>query len=204
MTDLTHLAMSPQASASALTSPRLPGIAIDDPRHVLSLLQHLATRAEHAADRAALLRQLSGATLDSLRHASTGELIRLAGQRPAFCSVLIDEPMLRLAMRRMASISEQQEQILWFMRRGAPAAMMLELFGLNELAFRRLRNEINRQTRRGRPPKLDPDSARRVQRQWQGSRELGGDMIARCRSLAEAFPDIPIAALWAATRGVQA
>ena len=72
-----------------------------------------------------LLAQLSASTLDILRRAPTGDLIRLSGQRPPFCSVVIDEPMLRLAITRLEQIGRRQEQILWFMRRGAPAAMML-------------------------------------------------------------------------------
>lgn len=181
---------------------RLPGIPIDDPRHVLSLLQHLADRADRGEAMDDLLAQLSASTLDILRRAPTGDLIRLSGQRPPFCSVVIDEPMLRLAIKRLEQIGRRQEQIHWFMRRGAPAAMMLELFGLNELAFRRLRASVNPGTRRGRTARLDARTEQEVLRQWQRTRDLGGDMAARCRILAEAFPELPIAALWATTRGV--
>ncbi|MBK6742549.1 MAG: DUF2857 family protein [Hydrogenophilales bacterium] len=183
------------------TAGRLPGIPIGDGRQVLALLQHVADRADQGQDLDILLSQLSPSTLDALRRLPITDLLRLAQQRPPFCSVVFDEPMLKLAMHRLQIISQQQEQTLWFMRRGAPAAMMLELFGLHDLAYRRLRAVVKLDTRRGRTPKLDTQTYNEVIRQWQRTRGLGNDMAARFRILAERFPEAPIAALWAATRG---
>ncbi len=180
---------------------RLPGIPVEDARQVLAILQHLADRADQGQDLAPLLSQMSRATLDTLRRAPTGELLRLAAQRPPFCSVVIDEPMLRLAMQRLQLVNQRHEHILWFIQRGAPAAMMLELFGINELAYRRLRLTVKPDVRRGRAPKLETQTYNEVIRKWQRTRDLGADMAARCRILAESFPEAPIAALWAATRG---
>lgn len=181
-------------------APRLPGIPIVDSRHVVALLQHLADRADYVQDLDTLLTQFSPVTLDTLRQATVSDLSRLAEQRPAFLAVVVDEPMMRLAFNRLHLVSQREEDALWFIRRGAPAAAMLELFGMHELEYRRLRAAAAVETRRGRSPKLDSLTHHEVIRAWYRNREHT-DPIQRFRALCEAYPDAPAAALWTAVRG---
>lgn len=174
---------------------RLPGIPIHDSQYVASILQHIADRAD-VADLEHLETQLSHSTLNMLRQIPTHELLRLAEQRPAFCSVCVDEPMLHLAISRLRKINAQQEEAMWFIRRGAPAAAMLELFGISEMEYRRLRSVAGPEARRGRTPKLDGRQAEEVCRAWNRTRG-SGDLVLRFRELVESYPTIHVATLWA-------
>ncbi|MBK6744843.1 MAG: DUF2857 family protein [Hydrogenophilales bacterium] len=135
-----------------------------------------------------------------MRQASVTDLSRLAEQRPAFISVCIDEQMMHLAMNRCQLVARREEDALWFIKRGAPAAAMLELFGMYELEYRRLRQAASVETKRGRSPKLDNQTHHEVIRYWH--RNQGHpDHISRFKALSEAFPDASFAALWSAIRG---
>lgn len=177
---------------------RLPGIPIHDSQYVASILQHIADRAD-VADLDHLETQLSPFTLNLLRQIPLSDLLRLAEQRPAFCSVCIDEPMLHLAINRLRALHSQQEEAMWFIRRGAPAAAMLELFGINETEYRRLRSVAGPETRRGRTPKLDSQQAGEVRRSWNRTRG-SDDLVLRFHQLAENHPNIHVATLWAAIK----
>lgn len=198
--DVTEGGNAPLRRRGDRVEARLPGIPISDRRHVVSLLQHIADRADYGQDLDILLTQLSPSTLDSLRQASVTDLSRLAEQRPAFISVCVDEQMMHLAMNRLQLVTKREEDALWFIKRGAPAAAMLELFGMYELEYRRLRMAASVETRRGRSPKLDNQTHHEVIRYWYRNRDHS-DPIGRFKALGEAFPDASFSALWAAIRG---
>lgn len=179
---------------------RLPGIPIHDSQYVASILQHIADRAD-MADLDHLETQLSPSTLNLLRQIPTHELLRLAEQRPAFCSICVDEPMLHLAINRLRKIHAQQEEAMWFIHRGAPAAAMLELFGINEMEYRRLRSVAGPETRRGRTPKLDGHLAEAVRRSWNRTRG-GDDLVSRFHQLVESYPNVNVATLWATIKEI--
>ncbi len=190
----------PRRRATDRVDRRIPGVPIRDSRQVVALLQHFADRADYG-DLEVLLEHLHPKTLDTLRQASTGDLIRLAEQQPPFLAVSIDEPMLNLAMNRLHLMSHREETILWYIRRGAHAVAMLELFGLQEMEFRRLRSMAAIESRRGRTPKLDGHTLHQVQREWHANRLYSTDQVERFKALCVAFPQIPFTALWAAIRG---
>jgi hypothetical protein len=175
----------------------LPGLPLSDPRHVVALLQHLVDQADLGENLEQLLSVVSPATLEQLKRTPTVELLRLAEQRPAFISVFVDESQLSLARNRLQHILHRKEETLWFIRRGAPAAAMLELFGIPDREYRQLKRMTANASRRGRVRKLDAAVAEQVLRFWRGTRLQSDDLAARFRLLAEQFPDEPLASLWA-------
>lgn len=181
---------------------RLPGIPIDDRRHVLSILQHIADRADHGQDLDLLTAELSPDTLETIRKLAIGDLLRLAEQRPPFCSVVFDEPTLKLAMNRSLVMTEREEAAIWFIQRCAPQATMLELFGMSELEYKRLRNALGVESKPGRVPKLDDKLYGDVMRAWGRTRDMNS-LVQRFKTLVEQFPQAPIAALWSAIRGIK-
>lgn len=178
---------------------RIPGVAVDDSRHALAILQYLVDRANYQGEVDALLTQISAHSLDALRRMSVTDLSRLAEQRPPFLSICVDEPMLALAMHRMSASGKREEDALWFITRGAPAATMLDLFGMSDFEYRRLRALTSVSTRRGRAPKLDQDILKEVQAKWTRHRDAF-DRTERFKRLCVDHPDEPIAALWCAVR----
>ncbi len=176
----------------------LPGLPLSDPRHVVALLQHLVDQADQGGENLEqLLAVVSHTTLEQLKRTPTVELLRLAQQRPAFISVIVDESQLCLARNRLKDMLHRQDQLLWFIQRGASAATMLELFGITDHEFRRLRQLAANTQRRSRVRKLDPSVAEQVFRFWRSTRSQSDDLTARFRLLAEQFPDLPLASLWA-------
>jgi hypothetical protein len=181
---------------------RLPGIPIHDRRHVLSILQEIADRADRGLDLDLLIAELSPDTLETLRSLAMGDLLRLAEQRPAFCSVVFDEPMLKLAMNRSLVTTKREEEVIWFIRRATPQAAMLELFGMSEHEYKRLRNALGIESRPGRTPKLEAQLHEQVMKLWRRTRELDG-LVLRFKTMIEQFPEVPVAALWSAIKGIQ-
>jgi hypothetical protein len=175
----------------------LPGLPLSDPRHVVALLQHLVDQADLGENLEQLLSVVSPATLEQLKRTPTVELLRLAEQRPAFISVFVDESQLSLARNRLQRILHRKEETLWFIRRGAPAAAMLELYGIPDREYRQLKRTTANASRRGRVPKLDAAVAEQVARFWRNTRLQSDDLATRFRLLAEQFPDEPLASLWA-------
>jgi hypothetical protein len=190
----------PRRRATDRADRRIPGIPIRDSRQVVTLLQYFADRADYG-DLDVLLEQMHPKTLDTLRRSSTGDLMRLAEQQPPFLAVCIDEPMLKLAMNRLHLMTHREETILWYIRRGAHAVAMLELFGMQEMEYRRIRNMAAIESRRGRTPKLVNHTLHQVKREWYANRLYSTDQVERFKALCEAFPDISFSALWSAIKG---
>lgn len=180
----------------------LPGLPLSDPRHVVALLQHLVDQADLGENLEQLLSVVSPATLEQLKRTPMVELLRLAEQRPAFISVFVDESQLSLARHRLQHILHRKEETLWFIRRGAPAAAMLELFGIPDREYRQLKRMTTSASRRGRVRRLDAAVAEQVIRFWRSTRNQSDDLGARFRLLAEQFPDVPLASLWAAFKEI--
>ena len=176
----------------------LPGLPLSDPRHVVALLQHLVDQADLGKNLEQLLSVVSPSTLEQLKRTPTVELLRLAEQRPAFISVFVDESRLCLARNRLQTMLDRKEATLWFIRRGAPAAAMLELFGIADREYRQLKRLTTNTSRRGRVRKLDAAVSEQVFRFWRSTRLQSDDLAARFRLLAEQFPEQPLASLWAA------
>ncbi len=176
------------------------GIPITDPKHAVDLLLHLIDRADQG-DLDALLEHISPELLDQLRNKTAAELLRLIEVGGNIVSVLINERTLRYAEHKLAQQYRRGTAMVWFLKRGAPQAMMLELFGLTDRAYRDLRTAAGETGRPGRTQMPSQDTRRAIRQTWAQplvARDAHEEeIVTRYKRLAEAWPDVPLASLYA-------
>lgn len=112
--------------------------------------------------------------LDVLRHRAARDFSAAARMNQLVIKVVIDGSATAACFRQVDSIRSVHEMCEYFVRHGAPDALLEKLFKLPRQEARRLRNLLTVETRQPGPLKaLDPEVCRSIHETWLGvSREL--------------------------------
>ena len=188
--------------APALSSPPKPSIQFV-PLQTQTITLHLLMFLIDQADRGkpdSLLPFLAPEEIDDLRTISVKDLLHLTEQEQPILQVAVDAGQLRLCLSRLHSRVGSEEDKLWFVRRGAPHILMVELFGTTEREFRALRRKTGIESRPGRPPAMNTEDELKVLARWRAFNSATS-FAQRYRVIGEAFEHLTLAALYSVVDG---
>jgi hypothetical protein len=183
-------------------APALPGSPQPPmqfvPLQTQPITHHLLMFLIDQADRGkpdSLLPFLAPEEIDDLRTISVKDLLRLTDQGQPILQVAVDTRQLRLCLSRLHSHDGSEADKLWFVQRGAPHILMVELFGTSEREFRALRRKAGSDARPGRPPAMKAEDELKVLARWRAF-NVATPFTQRYRVIGEAFEHLTLAALY--------
>ncbi len=161
--------------------------SITDPDVTFAALQAIAdyVAVENTPHRYG--KRTATADILQLRALSLQDLHRLAALRPAVASVVVDTDALRRGLSALTDSNRLGLLREEFIRKGASAALMRELFKLDDKATRRLRRQFRLKVRRGRPLLPAPSARNAIQAYWYGLEDA--DPRERYLALWRKFPE---------------
>ena len=135
------------------------------------------------------------AQLDKLRHLPTMEVARLIAHKQPLLRVSVDSDQINRAFKALSQGKKDAEMQDEFIRRGASASMMLQLFRMSRKQVSAQRALLGVTPEDGRPS-LPPESVQHdIYRTWKAMKH--SNIRQRYLDLSEVFPKIPLAVLYA-------
>lgn len=159
----------------------------------LSVLTYIIDQADRG-EFSGLLGPLEASEIDELRNLAVRDLLRLTEQRQPIISLAIDERQLRLGMARLRQRHHSEADQLWFVRRGAPQALMFELFGTSGREFKELRRTAG-VLERGRSSSLQGEEASKLFAAW-AQLSPKQSLVDRYRQIGEQFPELNLGSIY--------
>ncbi|MFA7238853.1 MAG: STY4526/YPO1902 family pathogenicity island replication protein [Sulfuricellaceae bacterium] len=135
--------------------------------------------------------------IDTLRYLSTSDFIQLVNENRPLVHAWGDAANLDFALKRLSSNRAETELQTEFIRRGASAAMMYQLFRVSPKFVALQRSLLCLDVKQGRPKSPDEETQSTIYAAWKS---LSNPSVRqRYLDLDDMFPDIPFSVLFAAT-----
>lgn len=133
--------------------------------------------------------------IDRLRHLQVTEIVRLIKEDKPLIMVRGNSANLDKALKALSNDRAESALQVEFIRRGASAAMMIPLFRLTGRQVAKLRLTLGAKPTNGRPKLPDEETQIKVYEKWKALKS--SNIRQRYLDLDNAFPEIPIAVLYA-------
>ena len=173
------------------------GAPLTDPAICQTLFGHLAELASQG-NTEQLLPYIPPDLLNELRGMSVVELMRISDKRNPILSLQIDTGKLKFRLHQLRSQISAESEAVWFLKRGAPSAMMIEIFQWNARQCTDMRKSLGLHRHTGRPPRLPEDISKAIVMQWHTLQKRNTSMIDCYKTIIDAFPEIALSSIYAA------
>lgn len=133
--------------------------------------------------------------LDKLRRLPTMEIARLIADDKPLVHITVDSTRIDKAFRALSQNKKDAELQDEFIRHGASASMMFQLFRMSRRQVTAQRTLLCVKSEDGRPCLPDEKGQHEIYRAWK--RLKHPNIRERYRELHEVFPGVPLAVLYA-------